>query len=61
LKQRIRIGPMSGKSNVTYWLEEHGIAAGAEVVDRILAAAKRSSRMLEDPEILALAREEERP
>jgi len=61
LKQRIRIGPMSGKSNVTYWLEEHGIAAGAEVVDRILAAAKQSSRMLEDPEILALARGEERP
>ncbi|HEV8376832.1 MAG TPA: LeuA family protein [Candidatus Polarisedimenticolia bacterium] len=59
LKQRIRIGPMSGKSNVTYWLEERGIPAETELVDRILAAAKRSSRLLEDPEILALVRGEE--
>jgi len=27
LRQRIRIGPMSGKSNVTFWLEENDIAA----------------------------------
>jgi 2-isopropylmalate synthase len=57
LKQRIRIGPMSGKSNVTWWLEEHGFAASPETVERIFAAAKQSSRLLEDDEILALVGE----
>lgn len=56
LKQRIRIGPMSGKSNVTYWLEEHGIPASEETVERIFSAAKQSHRLLEDHEIIALAR-----
>jgi len=55
LRQRIRIGPMSGKSNVTFWLEEHGMEVRPEVVDRIFAAAKQSKRLLEDHEILALA------
>src|SRR5262249_13707082 len=59
LKQRIRIAPMSGKSNVTYWLEEHGLSPTPEVVDRIFDAAKHSNRLLEDHEILALARGEE--
>ncbi len=55
LKQRIRIGPMSGKSNVTWWLEEHGIPASPETVERIFNAAKQSSRLLEDDEIETLA------
>ncbi len=55
MKQRIRIGPMSGKSNVTFWLEEHGMEAKPEIVERILAAAKQSKRLLEDQEIRALA------
>jgi 2-isopropylmalate synthase len=58
LKQRIRIGPMSGKSNVIYWLEEHGMPAGNDLVERIFAAAKSSDRLLEDDEILALAGDE---
>ena len=61
LKQRIRIGPMSGRSNVTFWLEEHGMEARPEVVERIFDAAKHSDRLLEDGEIAALARGEERP
>src|SRR6059036_1936748 len=32
LDQVIDIGPMSGKSNVLFWLEQRGIAASAEVV-----------------------------
>jgi isopropylmalate/homocitrate/citramalate synthase len=55
LKQRIRIGPMSGKSNVIYWLEEHGMQADHDMVERIFAAAKQSHRLLEEHEILALA------
>jgi 2-isopropylmalate synthase len=56
MRQRIRIGPMSGRSNVTHWLEEHGMEPDSETVDRIFDAAKRSNRLLEDHEILALAR-----
>jgi 2-isopropylmalate synthase len=54
-RQKIRIGPMSGRSNVVYWLEERGIEASAERVDRIFDAAKHSDRLLEDEEILRLS------
>ena len=53
-RQRIRIGPMSGRSNVLFWLEEREIEASDEVVERIFAAAKQSDRLLEDGEIHAL-------
>jgi 2-isopropylmalate synthase len=54
LEQVIEIGPMSGKSNVLYWLEKHGIPASDELVERIYDAAKKSERVLTDEEILAL-------
>ena len=53
-KQTIRIGPMSGKSNVIWWLESRGVEPTDDLVDRIVAAAKSSSRLLEDVEIQAL-------
>ena len=56
-RQEIEVGPMSGKSNVTFWLEEHGYEASPETVERIFAAAKQSIRLLEDDEILALVGE----
>jgi 2-isopropylmalate synthase len=54
-RQRIRIGPLSGRSNVVHWLEEKGIDPRQEIVERIFDAAKRSDRVLEDHELLALA------
>ena len=54
LEQVIEIGPMSGKSNVLYWLEKRGIPASDELVERIYDAAKKSERVLTDEEILAL-------
>jgi 2-isopropylmalate synthase len=54
LEQVIEIGPMSGKSNVLYWLEKRGIPASDELVERIYSAAKKSDRVLTDEEILAL-------
>ena len=57
LSQRITIGPMSGRSNVTFWLEQRGIAPTDAVVDRIFAAAKQSSRTLADDEVLKLVGE----
>jgi 2-isopropylmalate synthase len=46
---------MSGRSNVVFWLEEHGIEPTAERVDRVFEAAKRSDRLLADDEIRAIA------
>jgi 2-isopropylmalate synthase len=52
MEQIIEIGPMSGKSNVLFWLERRGISATDELVDRIFERAKTSDRMLTDAEIL---------
>ena len=52
LEQIIDIGPMSGKSNVLFWLERHGIPASDEVVDRIYQRAKQSDHTLTEVEIL---------
>ena len=52
-EQQIDVGPMSGKSNVIFWLERRGIPATDDVVDRIFARAKRASAVLTDEEILA--------
>jgi 2-isopropylmalate synthase len=51
-EQQIDVGPMSGKSNVIFWLERHGYTATDELVDRIFAKAKSSSTVLTDAEIL---------
>lgn len=52
LEQIIEIGPMSGKSNVRYWLERHNIAVTDELVDRIFEKAKRRKNVLTDEEIM---------
>src|SRR6266403_4422374 len=57
LDQVIEIGPMSGKSNVLFWLEKHCIPADDAVVTRIFDAAKQSPRVLSDAEVLALCTE----
>jgi len=57
LDQVIEIGPMSGKSNVLFWLERHKISATDAVVNRIFDAAKQSARVLTDSELHALASE----
>ena len=54
LEQVIEIGPLSGKSNVIFWLEKRGITPNETLVDRIYEAAKKSERVLDEKEILAL-------
>ena len=54
LKQKIEIGPMSGKSNVVYWLETRGLEATDERVTRIYERAKQSSSVLEEDEVMRL-------
>src|SRR5438270_570735 len=48
LEQIIEIGPMSGKSNVTFWLERKGINVTDDVVERSFCRAKQSNRCLTD-------------
>jgi 2-isopropylmalate synthase len=52
-EQQIDVGPMSGKSNVVFWLERHGYEATDELVDRIFTRAKASATVLTGDEILA--------
>lgn len=53
-EQQIEIGPMSGKSNVIFWLERHGLEATEERVEKIFSRAKQTNTVLTDEEILAL-------
>ncbi|MFZ0583652.1 MAG: LeuA family protein [Candidatus Acidiferrales bacterium] len=54
LEQIIEIGPLSGRSNVIYWLEKRKIPAADELVDRIFAAAKQADRIMTEAEVRAL-------
>ena len=52
LEQVIDVGPMSGKSNVLFWLDRRGIPASDDVVDSIYQRAKASDHTLSEAEIL---------
>src|SRR6516165_9604077 len=52
MDQIIDIGPMSGKSNVLFWLERHKIPSSDDIVDRIYQRAKQSDHTLTEAEIL---------
>jgi 2-isopropylmalate synthase len=54
LDQVIEIGPLSGRSNVIFWLERHGIEPTDGLVDHIFQAAKHSSVVLSEEQVLAL-------
>jgi isopropylmalate/homocitrate/citramalate synthase len=53
-EQEIEIGPMSGRSNVVFWLEKRGLPATDEIVDRIFAAAKAANRTLTRDQIQSI-------
>ena len=53
LEQIIDIGPMSGKSNVLFWLEHRGLSVDEGIVDRIYKLAKSSDHTLDEAEIMA--------
>jgi len=58
LEQKIEISPVSGLSNVKYWLETHGYDAEDEAACRVLfEAAKRTDRVLSDDECHRLVRQ----
>jgi 2-isopropylmalate synthase len=55
LKQKIAVGPMSGKSNIVWVLEHNGVEVTEERIGRVLKAAKASNRQLTDDEVVAAA------
>jgi hypothetical protein len=50
----IEVGPMSGESNVVYWLQERGIDPAKDLVAEIFQRAKGASKVLAEEEILAI-------
>jgi len=56
-QQEIEIGPLSGRSNVIFWLETRGLPGTDEIVDRVFAAAKASNRMLRHDQVQAIVDE----
>jgi 2-isopropylmalate synthase len=53
-QQEIEVGPLSGKSNVVFWLESRGLPATEEIVERIFSAAKASNRTLTHDQVRRL-------
>jgi 2-isopropylmalate synthase len=53
-EQVIEIGPMSGESNVVFWLEQRGIDPRPDLVKAVLDAAKHSSGLLSAAEIIRI-------
>ena len=56
LEQIIRVGPMSGKSNVVHWLQTHDYEPTEQRIEQLFLAAKDADKLLEDSELHALAR-----
>ena len=53
-RQEIEVGPMSGESNVIYWLRSRGIEPSAERVQAVFQRAKSVDRVLSEEEIRAV-------
>jgi len=54
--QEIEIGPMSGNSNVQYYLAAQGIPATPELIRTILDHAKKGTHVLSEKEVLEIVR-----
>lgn len=50
-RQEVVVGPMSGLSNVRYWLRQAGLPDSQGLAEAVLEAAKQSDRNLSDGEI----------
>ena len=59
--QEIEVGHMSGASNVQHYLRSRGIPFDTELVKAVLERAKKSARLLEEDEVLAVVRERRPP
>lgn len=55
-RQEIEVGPMSGESNVVFWLRERGVEPEPALVRAVFERAKSADRVLAEEEILAVCR-----
>ena len=55
LEQSIQVGPMSGRSNVSWILQKHGVEVTDDAVARVISKAKESPRLLTEEEVLSAA------
>ncbi len=55
LEQVIAVGPMSGKSNVAYFLQKRGYEPSDDAIERVIARATPTPRRLTEAEILQAA------
>jgi len=53
LQQKIRIGHMSGRSNIVWWLEQRGYEVSDELVSHMFEIAKGQRRLMDDTEVIA--------
>ena len=53
-EQEIEVGPMSGNSNILYWLHKNGYQGTDDEVAKIRHAAKNTNRLLSNTELKAL-------
>jgi 2-isopropylmalate synthase len=53
-RQLVEVGPMSGESNVVFWLTERGIEPRPELVAAIFQRAKQADTVLGEAEIAAI-------
>jgi 2-isopropylmalate synthase len=58
-EQEIEVGPMSGLSNVTYYLRTRGLPDKSSLADEVLAVAKKSDSTLSEEKILEIVRAHE--
>ena len=56
LQQIIEVGPMSGLSNVVYWLASHGYPQEESLAQELFQLAKSTNRVLTDDELHTRAR-----
>ncbi len=57
LQQIIRIGHMSGRSNIIWWLEQNGYDVSDELVAHLFEIAKQQRRLMSDDEVKAIVAE----
>ena len=53
LEQKIRIGHMSGRSNIIYWLEKNNYDVDDGLVEQMFEMAKNQTKMMSDEELHA--------
>jgi 2-isopropylmalate synthase len=60
-RQLVEIGPMSGESNVVYWLQSHGVEPKEELVAEIFRRAKAAGSVLGEEEVRRICAEHGAP